>query len=693
MTTPFEADRQWARVAAELLACRETQKQAWGAIDNITLGRYLAGEVTANECQVIEAALERYPELRELTDLVRNVLSDYEPAQISAPAAPISAPVPTPAPATLSFRDAQQNKQHKKRLGLGWSMSRSRLALVAAACLLLTLGLFLQQGNFPGNPFAGLGFVRTEAMAPPSLPANVVAIARKAGHTAEELEQTFQDLERLMNSAGESPVGGSAVDKMDRGTGVNSESQHAPGSAAGRGLTGLAATTTQDKLLPGRGGKQEVKAQGMEEHKPTAPAPVPPSVLPAEAVTRDEPQRRNALAVFLYERNLVPGSEEALSGQAGIRYEEPLVLAQKNRDKALVQGAAREKEQTERLRKAREMARHVEPYLHFEQLAARQIVDEKAKEAATAYVATSPPVPALHVVNTFQIPSRDAGVRKKAEGVVQGSADLAGANSTYGRVLFAGDSSERNLQYSSANNRSDSPRRSFENPYPPLDGRRLRAVLPGEVWSGKALNSLGSALAARSLDPHHKGGYGAKPGKFNKGLDMVLDSQILGRIRFCSLKGEDGRLLSYEHNLRWPEFLKSDSFDQPRQRVEQLFAQTVQQARCKERVDVDKVQDLKAQLGQMSNILKSAVAEITPIQYIQARRFLNYLDEGVKLLEDPQVGRHVAQFRVAGARTVRELLQHMNTQALQFAVAPPGEEDAYLQLYQMLEQCQPSSAD
>ncbi len=143
MTSPFEPD-SWDRVAAELRACRQSQKQAWGDIDNTTLGRYLADEVTPEERQHVEQALEQRPELRMLTDLVRDVLTEFEPADV---------PIPASEPRILNFpTPAAKRPAPSKRFGASF---RQRSALAAAACLLLALGVALT-GPGPGNPDANL---------------------------------------------------------------------------------------------------------------------------------------------------------------------------------------------------------------------------------------------------------------------------------------------------------------------------------------------------------------------------------------------------------------------------------------------------------------------------------------------------------------------------------------------------------
>jgi hypothetical protein len=70
---------QWESVAEELRACREAQRQAWGDVDNATLGRYLADESSAAEQEVVKEALAHHRELQILTDVVRDVLDEIEP--------------------------------------------------------------------------------------------------------------------------------------------------------------------------------------------------------------------------------------------------------------------------------------------------------------------------------------------------------------------------------------------------------------------------------------------------------------------------------------------------------------------------------------------------------------------------------------------------------------------------------------
>jgi hypothetical protein len=125
-----------------LRACKEAQQRAWGTIDNTTLGRYIAGEMSGDELAVVEQQLQVHPELRLLTDLVRDVLGETE-----------STPVPEPAPRILALASAPPRTKvpEKRRGGVLRFLSR-RSSLVAAACLLIVLGVAMPRPGFLSAP-------------------------------------------------------------------------------------------------------------------------------------------------------------------------------------------------------------------------------------------------------------------------------------------------------------------------------------------------------------------------------------------------------------------------------------------------------------------------------------------------------------------------------------------------------------
>jgi hypothetical protein len=133
-----EGRDQWDRVASELRACRESQRRAYGDIDSSTLGRYLAGESAAEERAEVEAAIEQHPDLRLLTDLVKDVLGSLEPIA--------EAPLHQTTPRILSFPAPAARKAPR-------AFWRKRGPILAAAALLLAVGLGLPSlGGLPASP-------------------------------------------------------------------------------------------------------------------------------------------------------------------------------------------------------------------------------------------------------------------------------------------------------------------------------------------------------------------------------------------------------------------------------------------------------------------------------------------------------------------------------------------------------------
>ena len=63
---------------------------------------------------------------------------------------------------------------------------------------------------------------------------------------------------------------------------------------------------------------------------------------------------------------------------------------------------------------------------------------------------------------------------------------------------------------------------------------------------------------------------------------------------------------------------------------------------------------------------------------------LNFLGDGVKLLGDPAVAKHVRAVAPTRASTVRELVKSMAAQGLIFAPVGPGAEEAYVELHRIL---------
>jgi hypothetical protein len=192
-----------------------------------------------------------------------------------------------------------------------------------------------------------------------------------------------------------------------------------------------------------------------------------------------------------------------------------------------------------------------------------------------------------------------------------------------------------------------------------------------EVWSGAPLNALLRSLAGA--------------GKLSKAPSSPLDEEILKGINLTNgaSRGNLG-MLKDPNGLNWPLTLKDSTFDEPRKRLNTRIRGAIDQVRKdKEPLDDATRRDLDADFRTISDRLTASVNDLTPSQYIEARRFLNQLEEALIALKDPRVVQNFSSWSPRGTN-VAELVDHMNRNGLKFAPAAPGDENAYTALYYAL---------
>jgi hypothetical protein len=166
----------WADAARQLRELREEQRRTWGELDSSTLGRYLADEVDAAERAQVEAEMAAHPELARLTDLVRDVLADFQPGEVAVPV--------VPAPVVLAPELAQEGTPgivafapRKRKLSF-FARHRHELALAAAACFLFVIGWHMFQFAVPpGDDLTAGNIGLAQPLIGEVLPNNVVAVA------------------------------------------------------------------------------------------------------------------------------------------------------------------------------------------------------------------------------------------------------------------------------------------------------------------------------------------------------------------------------------------------------------------------------------------------------------------------------------------------------------------------------------
>jgi hypothetical protein len=194
-----------------------------------------------------------------------------------------------------------------------------------------------------------------------------------------------------------------------------------------------------------------------------------------------------------------------------------------------------------------------------------------------------------------------------------------------------------------------------------------------EVWSARSLNALLNHVAAEQ-------------GKGNKGPDIPLDEETLKSINLTSGDSRANAGLLKEGKLQWPRPLQGDEFSEPRTRLSRRVEEAVAKLRYNPNTPVPSglVTDMQNDLRALAERLNGCVGELSPSQYIEARRYLNQVGDAIAALSGPKVGAYFNPSWVSKARNVAELVNFMGKSGLRFAAATPGDEPAYNALYRAL---------
>lgn len=195
-----------------------------------------------------------------------------------------------------------------------------------------------------------------------------------------------------------------------------------------------------------------------------------------------------------------------------------------------------------------------------------------------------------------------------------------------------------------------------------LDWARNNPPL-SEIWSGRTFNVLLRSI----LDSRNPLG----------GPNIVLDPPI---IRALNLTDGTTRanlsLAKDEGKIDWPEALLEKPFDELREAFNKHFAAAVksvnQDGKALER---NELQQLRDDLSALDSKLDDMVRDLSPSQFIGARRLLNQLNDTVKGFGNTRVARGANQAWRRDVRTVAQLVNHCMRNGLQFgpAVAPDDE--------------------
>ncbi len=201
-----------------------------------------------------------------------------------------------------------------------------------------------------------------------------------------------------------------------------------------------------------------------------------------------------------------------------------------------------------------------------------------------------------------------------------------------------------------------------------------------EVWSGKSLNDL--LVHLQDLR-----------GKGIEGPNVAIPADVLRNISVAPTKGPASvGLLKQVNKLNWPVSLRTlPPVNETRPilfQIDGLLAEGRRQALARGRVDPGIIRELDRNVESLLGLLRNNVSDMSFSQYSEARRYLQQLDDAVKVLQLPDAGDYLSGKYTARGDTVKELIAHLTENGLRFATASSGEESAYTAMHRLMVQYQ-----
>jgi hypothetical protein len=189
-----------------------------------------------------------------------------------------------------------------------------------------------------------------------------------------------------------------------------------------------------------------------------------------------------------------------------------------------------------------------------------------------------------------------------------------------------------------------------------------------EIWSGQALNALLRSVQSSRL---------------NRASSPSLEEDSLKNINLSdrSSRGNIG-MLKDGGKLSWPASLQESQFDEARKRLSKNLRRAVDQVKNdKEPVEPALLRDINGDFKSLNSTLNESADDLSPAQYIEAKRYLNQLAAAIRALSDSKVTNYFNNTWNAKGKNVAELVSHLTREGLSFAPATPGDEAAYNALY------------
>ena len=195
-----------------------------------------------------------------------------------------------------------------------------------------------------------------------------------------------------------------------------------------------------------------------------------------------------------------------------------------------------------------------------------------------------------------------------------------------------------------------------------------------DVVSGYALNTL-------LKDIWRKPGYANGP-------RIEMDPKILKQVNVTSAEnGGNVGVLKFVKDgagLPWPLPLQGSAYRKQTQRLDHLAAEAVNSVQNNGQVAPGTLNDMIQDVRELKSMVSTNINDLTPSQSVEAKRFLNQLDDAILALKQQNVANYFTDRWAAKGKTVADLVAYMNANGLTFAPAVSGDEAAYAALYNAL---------
>jgi len=270
----------------------------------------------------------------------------------------------------------------------------------------------------------------------------------------------------------------------------------------------------------------------------------------------------------------------------------------------------------------------------------------------------------------------DAGVISTLTGGF-GGYGAAAMGSLYGTPYFSSYGNPYTTPYSGSSSYRSNTNNYVQEPpaAPPAVAQdqadRARNNPPtGEIMSGQAMNDILADLRKVATD---------KPDAL-PAVALPLDDKAKTHINLTRGTGNIA-LLKPGDTIPWPTAFNGPEYEDQRAKLTARATAAVKQAQANGHVEVELTTPLATEVDAFQKELRRIAPSLSFEQHREAKDFLNALDAAVVALQQPDVANYFNGKYALTAKTIPEMVRYMTQNALKFAPAAPGDEEAYTKLY------------